>query len=238
MTLYLETIIKKASRKLSSLREELTMKYIIKYGWVDEGGKVRIKGLPWINVSPKIKKLLITRHIKDLKGVEVGERVNFNGFPWILLEPGSKLLIGPECTFVSDFYVNNAGINHPCILSATSPNSIIKIGKGSGMSGATIVAAESVEIGEYVNIGVNSCIYDTDFHPLDPVIRRRHPTENACSSPIIIEDDVWLGANVIVLKGVTIGARSIVGAGSVVTHDVPPDTVVAGNPAKVIKSLK
>ena len=127
----------------------------------------------------------------------------------------SKIVIGSNCTFVSDFYANIAGINHPCILSTLRENSVIQIMNGSGMSGATIVAAEKVVIGENVGIGVNSCIYDTDFHPVDPYLRRKNRREDILCSPVIIGNDVWLGANVIVLKGVVIGDRSVVAAGSV-----------------------
>ena len=62
--------------------------------------------------------------------------------------------------------------------------------------------------------------------------------EGTKSPPIVIEDDVWVGAHSIILKGVTIGARSIIGAGSVVTKSIPADCVAAGNPCRVIKNLK
>lgn len=67
---------------------------------------------------------------------------------------------------------------------------------------------------------------------------RRSSNEGTKSAPVVIEDDVWVGAHCIILKGVTIGARSIIGAGSVVTKSIPADCVAAGNPCKVIKLLK
>ena len=67
---------------------------------------------------------------------------------------------------------------------------------------------------------------------------RRSSNEGTKSAPVVIEDDVWVGAHCIILKGVTIGARSIIGAGSVVTKSIPADCVAAGNPCKVIKNLK
>ena len=73
----------------------------------------------------------------------------------------------------------------------------------------------------------------TPEHPLDAVARRG--TETA--RPIVIGDDVWIGGGAIVLAGVTIGHRSVIGAGSVVTKDVPPDVVVVGNPAKIVRRL-
>lgn len=67
---------------------------------------------------------------------------------------------------------------------------------------------------------------------------RRSSNEGTKSAPVVIEDDVWVGAHCIILKGVTIGARSVIGAGSVVTKSISADCVAAGNPCKVIKNLK
>lgn len=77
---------------------------------------------------------------------------------------------------------------------------------------------------------------DKDAHPMDFMVRRSS-NEGTKAAPIVIEDDVWIGAHSIILKGVTIGARSIIGAGSIVTKSVPADCVAAGNPCRVIKKL-
>lgn len=90
-----------------------------------------------------------------------------------------------------------------------------------------------VTIGRNVLIGPSARIY-TPQHAMD-VESRRAGWERV--EPVTIEDDVWLGGNVVVLPGVTIGARSVVGAGSVVVRDVPSDVVVVGNPARVVRSL-
>lgn len=81
---------------------------------------------------------------------------------------------------------------------------------------------------------------DSDAHSLSYVDRREsvQDMKNRIDKEIVVNDDVLIGANSIILKGVHIGARSVVGAGSVVTKDVPSDCIVAGNPAKVIKGLK
>ena len=78
-------------------------------------------------------------------------------------------------------------------------------------------------------------MYDTDFHPVDYQDRRE--SQPGLTADVAIEDDVWLGANVTVLKGVTIGARAVIGAGSVVTRDIPADTFAAGAPARVVRTL-
>lgn len=78
---------------------------------------------------------------------------------------------------------------------------------------------------------------DTDSHSLNYLLRRDANTDVPNTKPIIIEDDVLIGARSIVLKGITIGARSIIGAGSIVTKSIPSDCIAAGNPCKVIKYL-
>lgn len=91
----------------------------------------------------------------------------------------------------------------------------------------------TVSIGNNVLIGPNCSLY-TSIHPID------YPTRNAnmmIAESIVIEDNVWLGGNVVVMPGVTIKSGSVVGAGSVVTKDVELNTLVAGNPAKVIKDI-
>lgn len=96
---------------------------------------------------------------------------------------------------------------------------------------------DSVTIGDNVKIGAYVLITDTDAHPLD-YLARRTSNDGTKSAPIEIEDDVWVCTHSIILKGVTIGARSIIGAGSVVTKSIPAGCVTAGNPCKVIKKLE
>jgi maltose O-acetyltransferase len=100
--------------------------------------------------------------------------------------------------------------------------------------GCSISASQLVRIGDECSIGTHVIIMDNDFHEVDPARR----TERPASAPIILEENVWLGARVIVLKGVTIGRGSVIAAGSVVTRSVPPFSVAAGVPARVIRSLE
>ncbi len=104
------------------------------------------------------------------------------------------------------------------------------------MTGGTLCCAERIIIGDRVTIGANCTIIDTDFHPLDPQERQLHPNATR-TDPVVIEDDVSIGMNCLVLKGVTIGQCSMIGAGSVVTRDVPPGVIAAGNPACVVRKL-
>ncbi|MES0488495.1 MAG: acyltransferase [Leptospirales bacterium] len=113
---------------------------------------------------------------------------------------------------------------------------------------ARIWSAENIKIGNFVLISHDVNIFDSDTHPIRAKERRKHyksiittghPDEiDLNEKAICIQDDAWIGAKSIILKGVTIGEGAIVGAGSVVTKDVPAWTIVAGNPAKVIRKLK
>jgi maltose O-acetyltransferase len=100
-------------------------------------------------------------------------------------------------------------------------------------SGATMLDGGTISIGDHVLIGPNTSLF-TVGHPLDYLRRREWETEVA---PVVIEDDVWIGGHVVVQPGVRIGARSVIGSGSVVTRDVPPDSVAVGAPARVTRSL-
>ena len=95
---------------------------------------------------------------------------------------------------------------------------------------------ERITIGDRVWVGANTVISDTDFHPLDPARRRADPLA-ANTAPISIADDVFIGMHALILKGVSIGAGAVIAAGSVVTRDVPAGSVVAGNPARVIRQV-
>lgn len=132
---------------------------------------------------------------------------------------------------------------------ALGENGRCKIGDFSLLNGALIMADEYIEIGQHCLISWNVGIADSDFHPIDAAQRRvdtmalapfyqnRPPRPALKTAPVIIKDNVWIGMNAVVLKGVTIGENSVVAAGSVVTKDVPANVVVAGNPAVVVKHL-
>jgi len=110
----------------------------------------------------------------------------------------------------------------------------LEVGDGVFINyGCSISANQLVRIGHRCSIGTHVIIMDNDFHQIDPQRRDERPA----SAPIVLEENVWLGARVIVLKGVTIGHDSTVGAGSVVTRDLPPRCVAAGVPARVIRKL-
>lgn len=165
-------------------------------------------------------------------GVELGEACTFHG-PIMFNRTGhSRIVIGSNCVFRSAYWSNEVGVNRPCMLSTSAPGAELVIGDGCGLSGTVIAAAESVVLGDNVLCGANVTIMDTDVHePESPTFgRARH-------APVVIEDGAWLGLNVVVLKGVTIGRGSVVAAGSVVVGSVPERVIVAGQPAVVVREL-
>jgi acetyltransferase-like isoleucine patch superfamily enzyme len=172
------------------------------------------------------------------KGVETEfGYVRLEGIPIISKTKGSRIILGKGCTLVSKSKYNLAGINHPVIIATLTADAIIDIGI-VGISGSSLCAAKLIKIGDYSGLGANSCIYDTDFHPLDAKIRRvQNSVNNSNCKEVIIGKDVWIAANVLILKGVEIGDEAIIGAGSVVTGNVPSKTIFAGNPAVKIRDL-
>ena len=102
----------------------------------------------------------------------------------------------------------------------------------------TFSIAREISLGNHCYIAGGVNIADNDGHPLDFKKRRDNfPPEKDSVKPVRIGNDVWVGRNAFILKGVTIGDRSVIGAGAVITTDIPPDSIVAGNPAKVLKTL-
>jgi acetyltransferase-like isoleucine patch superfamily enzyme len=132
---------------------------------------------------------------------------------------------------------------------AIGVNGRCTVGDFTLMNGALVMAEERIEIGSHCLISWNVGIADSDFHPLAsaqriidaqalaPFFKDRPPRPPLRTAPVIISDNVWIGMNAIILKGVTIGENSVVAAGAVVTKSVPPGVVVAGNPAVITKQL-
>ncbi|HWR52622.1 MAG TPA: acyltransferase [Bryobacteraceae bacterium] len=169
-------------------------------------------------------------------GIEVGPESRFYGLPLFRRLPGTSIRIGPNCQFRSAKWSNLIGVNRPCILATLVGGAAVRIGSACGFTGTAIGCASRIVIGDRVMCGANVTITDTDWHPID--WRDRISGKTAEASPVVIGDDVWLGVNVIVLKGVEIGEKTVVGAGSIVTRSLPAGVIAAGQPAKVIRELR
>lgn len=129
---------------------------------------------------------------------------------------GSRLIFGDKIRLYHEveFYLDSSNAN-------------INIGDFTYVNKRTeIKCQDMIKIGESCSISWDVVIMDTDYHSING---------RAFIDPVIIEDNVWVGCRAIILKGVHIGEGAIIAAGSVVTKNVPPYCIVAGNPAKVIK---
>ena len=152
-------------------------------------------------------------------------------------DKNGKLVIGKNFKCNNKIKSNSIGLIQPCVFNIATSGAEIVIGNNVGISGATINATKSIRIGDNVLIGSGCLITDTDSHPIDWHDRINDLNEKTISSPIVIEENVFIGARSIILKGVTIGRNSVIGAGSVVTKSIPENCIAGGNPAKVIKYL-
>jgi acetyltransferase-like isoleucine patch superfamily enzyme len=188
-----------------------------------------IKKMWWMFIVPfKLKRL----------GVTISRTAHFQGAPIVSMEIDSEIEIGDRCSLCSISESTALGVNHPIVLRTLRPGAFIKIGADTGISGGTICSAIGISIGAECLFGANVTVVDTDFHASHPENRRynSNPSDIKCAH-VVIEDNVFLGTGAIVMKGVTIGKNSIIAAGAVVSRNIPPNSIAAGNPAAVIKSL-
>lgn len=173
-----------------------------------------------------------------LNQTNVGFGLRVRGPIKLEIKKGAELIIGNNFTLVSGLMLNPLGRNlRSCI--RVDENAKIVIGDNVGMSCITLWAKKEIIIGDNVKIGADVFVLDSDMHSLDFQFRRSPETDvaNAKSNGIYISDDVFVGTRSIICKGVTIGKRSIIGAGSVVVSNIPDDEIWGGNPARFLKKL-
>ena len=160
-------------------------------------------------------------HLRKIS--HIGKRVRLRGRP--VINANGSIIVHDRVQLVSDVARLELG---------TGEGGVLEIGARSLINyGCSIAALDRVTIGERCLIGPHCMIIDSAFHDIDPDRRLDPPA----ADPIVIGNNVWLGARVIVLPGVTIGENSVIGVGSVVTHDIPANCLAFGVPAKMIRTL-
>lgn len=160
-----------------------------------------------------------------------------NGIPILSVQGTFK--VGKNFKINNTINANPIGRNYKCMFIVRKGAQLI-IGDNVGMSGVTIVCQKGITIGDNVKFGGNVCIYDTDFHALDPVTRQnaQNDKKKTIKKEVNIDDNVFIGAHTTILKGVSVGKNSIIGACSVVTKNIPKNEIWAGNPAIFIRKIE
>ena len=193
-----------------------------------------IRLLKWVwNIPDRMKKKYSYRKFREY--AECGEMLDLDSNSDCFADPGASIKIGDHCRILGRVLAHDEG-------------NIIR-GNNTGIyTRAFVGSVNSICIGSCVIISNHVHIFDHNTHPTSPAARKQMCIDgfdgdawrwkHAESKPIVIEDNVWIGEYSAVLKGVTIGEGSIVASHSVVTKDVPPHSIVAGNPARVVKKLE
>ena len=171
-----------------------------------------------------------------LWGVVHSGHVSLQGRTYLRTHKRGDIVLGRNVVFNSYFRTNLVGLLNPTVLD-TLKGGRIEIGDESGASSVVISSKKLIRIGKRCKIGGNVRIFDHDFHSTDATIRASQDDRNNIRSKVVeIGDDCFIGTNAIILKGTKLGSRSIVAAGSIVFGlDVPPDSLVRGNPAEIIE---
>ena len=182
--------------------------------------------------------------VMKMTKVRYGRNLLLKGAPVIFNKKGAELTIGDNVTIKSSFLSNLVGLYSKTIIVTRAPGAYIRIGNNVGMSGVTIYARKGIEIGENTAIGGNTKILDNDFHPIEAETRNKlladkngGDSDLVPAKPIKIGKNCFIGCNAIILKGTELGDGCVVGAGAVVSGKFETNSVIVGNPARVIKKV-
>jgi acetyltransferase-like isoleucine patch superfamily enzyme len=179
---------------------------------------------------------LLWRLEAKAKGAVFEGESRFEGRPIITLERNSRMIFGAGLRLNSATRSNPLACFQPCVLRTLAAGAELIIESNVGLSGTVVCAGKSIRIGEGTIAGSGAMILDNDFHALDPAEGWRNEYV-ANSRPVQIGKNVFIGARAIILKGVAVGDGALIGAGAVVTQDVPAEHVAAGNPAQIFRKL-
>lgn len=178
----------------------------------------------------------LPRLMMKINGIQYGKHLKLYGWPFIFRSSQASIKLGNSISINSNFWSNLLGLYQRTIIIAKKKGRVV-IGDRVGISGATIYAWSSIEIGDDTRIGANVKIIDTDFHPVNPLERLDGNNDVAGSQPIKIGKNAFIGMNAILLKGTVIGDNCVIGAGSVVSGVFADNCIIAGNPARIVKKI-
>ncbi|MFT3703314.1 MAG: acyltransferase [Agriterribacter sp.] len=179
---------------------------------------------------------LVTRFYLSVNHVKYGNNLVSKGIPKFDIRVNGRMSLGDNFSMNNGPNHNMIGRQQPCYFVVMEGAELV-IGNNVGISSTAFVCSTYIEVGDNVKMGGNTVIYDTDFHSIDKDSRidPRLDRANAKKAPVKIANNVFIGAHTTILKGVHIGENAIIGAGSVVTKNIPANEIWGGNPAKFLK---
>jgi hypothetical protein len=193
----------------------------------------------WDDVSARLSKVtstIIVRAFLRLHRCDIGTNLQCDGIPLIRMQRPGAIKMGDNVSINTRRNSNMAGMMQRTTLHCIGDGRIV-LHDRAGISGTILSSRQCITVGQGTLLGVNTRVYDHDFHSIVPEHRtdRKLDSSMVRSKPVEIGEDVLIGANAIILKGVRIGDRCVVGAGSVVTRgDYPSGSTIAGNPAGIL----
>lgn len=183
----------------------------------------------------KVYKKLYIYQLRRMDNIIIDGGLKLKKIPIIDIREKSKLIIGNNVTLNSQNCGYHMNMHSPVKLLADKEGAIISIGNNTRINGACIHAWKNISIGDNCLIAANCQIMDSNGHELSFENVENRINTRGKAKKVVIEDNVWLGANTLVLSGVTIGMGSVISANSVVVNDIPSMVIAGGNPAVIIK---
>jgi acetyltransferase-like isoleucine patch superfamily enzyme len=176
--------------------------------------------------------------LKFYKNVTTSKSVFFYKFPILNLHKNARIIFGENVSINSDNYSYHVNMFQKCKLMADTDGAIISIGDNTRIHGSCIHAQKSISIGKNCLIAANCQIIDSNGHLINLISPETRLNLRDKPKSIIIEDNVWIGTGVVVLPGIKIGEGSVIGANSVVSIDIPKNSIAKGNPILIIKNIR
>lgn len=179
----------------------------------------------------------MTKFLLSSYGAKYGKGFLAIGIPYIYISRSGICKIGNRCMIASSRLSSISGAEMKTKIEIRHGAKLI-LGNNVGISGGTLFCTEAITVGDNVKIGFGTHIYDTDFHSLDAIDRiSKEDVQKAKKKPVRIGNNVFVGTQCVILKGVNIGDNAVIAAGSIVVKDIPANEVWGGNPAKFIRKI-